>query len=683
MNSIEQLIEIFEDTRSRRMLSTLKPSEWAERNRMMTSAESPWPGPFSFSRSPYMREIVDRLSPNDPAIKIAVMCGSQIGKSVNIIENGICWIISENPGNILFLTGHSDLSDEAIQKLDLAIDNCGLRSLIRPTVVRAKNGRTGDTNKAKEFPGGTLVSGSASNHKLLRQRSVRFIFADDLVAAKKMSKASGSTRKLIEQRAFAYGDKSKQFYISTPETLENSNIMPAFQAGDQRYYHVPCPCCGEMIHLQWSVAVEGTEGNEMGGIVWELDGKGKLLPESVAYRCQKCGDLFDETHKTDIFQAGEWVPSAEPMEIGFYSYQISTIYAPAGAYGWVTLVADWLEAHPQGEKPKQDLLQTFMNLKMGLPYEKHGESPEAKLLQHNIRNYDIGVIPEKLSMADGNGKIVILTCACDCNGTEDDARLDWEVLAWAEKDGVSYSIAHGSIGTFIPLEGRQKVKADREHWTYKHHGKRSVWRELDQILETIYMTDSPNPTPEDRQRVGRKMKIALTGVDTGHYTQLVYDFIDSTNSNVVGVRGDKESKFRKYDADTASFKEAKERGKLYLIDVNYVKDTLAEWMKLKWVTGNDPEQPRGFMNFPVPARGLYLLNNYFSHYESEHKVPSEAPNGEISYRWVKKGSSLQNHHFDIRVYGMALRDIIVEMVGRELKIKKATWADFCTFIMPK
>lgn len=679
-DSINQLIDLFEETRSRRQLSTLKPSEWAEQHRIMTSAESPWPGPFSFDKSPYMREIVDRLSPNDPAIKIVLMCGSQIGKSVNVIENGICWIISENPGNILFLTGHSDLSDEAIQKLDLAIDNCGIRSLIRPSVKRSKNARTGDTNKAKEFPGGTLVSGSASNHKLLRQRSVRFIFADDLEAAKKSSKASGSTRKLIEQRAFAYGDKSKQFYISTPETLENSNIMPAFELGDQRYYHVPCPCCGEAIPLHWSIPVEGTEGKQIGGIHWEVDAEGRLIEDSVGYICQKCGDFFDESHKIDMNIAGEWVPTAEPSEIGFYSYQISTLYAPAGAYGWTSLVRDWLEANPPGQKPKQDLLQTFMNLKLGLPYEKHGESPEAKTLQNNIRKYDIGIVPEKLSLEDGNGKIMLLTCACDLNGTEDDARLDYEILAWAEKDGVSYSVEHGSIGTFIPREGSKRVKEDRERWTYEHHKAKSVWTELEKIIFKTYMTDSHCPTPEDRLHYGRPIKITLTGVDTGHYTQLAYDFLDKWPGKVVGVRGDKESKYRKYDADTASFKFAKERNHLYLIDVNYVKDTIAEWMNLKWKSGMDPEQPRGFMNFPVPNRGLYLLNNYFSHYEAEHKVQQESASGEVSYRWVKKGSSLQNHLWDVRCYSIALRDIIVELWGREMKIKRATWLDFSKWI---
>ncbi len=662
---------------SKFLLSDLKPSDWAEQNRMMHSDESPVPGPFSFAYTPYLKEVVDCLSDNHPARVVAVMKGAQIGFSTGVIENGIGWIIAQSPGTILFLSGHQELSEEAMNgKIDKMIDSCGLRHLIKPNVVRKRNQRTGDTQKAKEFPGGSLTAGSASNHKLLKQRSVQFGFIDDFDGAKKSSKDSGDTTTLIEQRFAAYYDKMKLFLISTPELKETSNIEPAYLLGDQRRWKVPCPCCGEFIHLLWIVPVEGKD-DEMGGITWKLDEKGELLEESVGYTCQKCGKWFNDSKKSEMNANGYWEPTTQPSEIGYYSYHISCLYAPPGMRDWTSYVRQYLKANPPGGKRDEKKHQTFINLCLGETYEASGESPEAKILQGNIRNYEIGIIPEKLSLADGNGKIVLITCACDLNGTEQDARLDYEITAWAEKDGVSYSIEHGSIGTFVPLEGRKAVKTDRERWTYETHRQRSVWPELERILSRTFMTDSPNPTAEDRLHVGRKMKIALSGVDTGHYTTFAYHFIDSSNQKVVGVRGDKESRFRKYDADTASFKPAKERGQLFLIDVNYVKDVLAENMKLKWDSGNDATQPPGFLNFPIPSGGKYLLNNYFSHYEAEHKVPQEAPNGEISYRWVKRHSAAQNHQWDLKVYQIALRDIIVDMVCREMKIKKGTWADFC------
>lgn len=676
-----QLVDILDA--SKFLLSDIKPSEWAEQNRIMGSDETSRPGPFSYQYTPYLKEVVDCLSESHPARVIAVKKGAQIGFSTGVIENGMGWIIAQNPGNVLFLSGHQELSEEAMNgKIDKMIDSCGLRSYIKATTLRKRNQRTGDTAKSKEFPGGSITAGSASNHKLLRQRSVKVGFIDDFDGAKLGSTQAGSTRSLVKQRFAAYYDKMKLFLISTPELEDTSNIQPEYLLGDQRLYHIPCPCCGERIPLLWSVEIDGKEG-EIGGITWKVDETGKLLPESVGYRCQRCGDWFNDSRKLELMLAGEWIPTAEPSEIGYYSYHISCLYAPPGMYDWTYYVRQYLAACPPGQKRKEKEYQAFVNLCLGETYKPSGESPEAKILQGNIRNYEIGTVPEKLSLADGNGKIVALTCACDLNGTEQDARLDYEILAWAEKDGVSYSVEHGSIGTFVPLEGRQKVKVDRERWTYEPHRPRSVWPELEKILLKTYLTDSPNPTAEDKFHVGRKMKIAIAGVDTGHYTTYAYHFIDNSNARVFGVRGDKESKYRKYDADTASFKPARERGKLFMIDVNFVKDILAEWMKLKWSAGNDVSQPPGFMNYPIPSRGLYLLNNFFSHYEAEHKVPMESPGGEMSYRWVKKGTSLQNHYLDVRVYGMALRDIIVDTVCRELKIKKGTWADFCAFLLPK
>lgn len=668
---------------SKFLLSDLKPSDWAEQHRSMGSDESPVPGSFSFAYTPYLKEVVDCLSNNHACRVCAVMKGAQIGFSTGVIENGIGWIIAQNPGNILFLSGHQELSEEAMNgKIDKMIDSCGLRHLIKPNVQRKRNQRTGDTQKAKEFPGGSLTAGSASNHKLLKQRSVQFGFIDDFDGAKKSSTDSGDTTTLIEQRFAAYYDKMKLFLISTPELKESSNIEPAYLLGDQRRFKVSCPCCGEFIFLFWTVPIEG-KVDEMGGITWKLDEKGDLLEESVGYTCQKCGEWFNDSRKTQMLASGFWEPTAEPSEIGYYSYHISCLYSPPGMRDWASYVRQYLKANPPGGKRDEKKHQTFVNLALGETYETTGEAPEAKILQANIRSYEIGIVPESYSIKDGNGRIVILTMSCDLNGVEDDARLDYEILAWSES-GATYSIRHGSIGTFVPMEGRMKNKEDRTHWTYVHNQRNSVWPELKKIIESVFKTDTPNPTAQDRFNIGRVMKIVLTGIDTGHYTTHAYAFIDANKGKVVGVRGDKESKFRKYDADTPSFKPARERGELYMLDVNHIKNTLANLMNLPWNAGNDDEQPSGFMNYPTPSGGLYLFNNYFSHFEAEHKVAVKSKtDGSLSYRWVKKGSGVQNHCWDLRVYQIALRDIIVDLVAKELKLKKLSWPDFCRYVLPK
>lgn len=664
----EQLNDILEFGRHK--LSTIKPSEWTEQNRSMDSSVSRFKGRFSYDITPYTREIVDCLSPNHPARIVAVMKGAQIGFSTGVIEPGVGWIISQQPGNILFLTGHSDLAEEAVTKIDNMIDSTGIRHLIKPNVKRARGMKTGDTNTKKEFPGGSLVSGSAGNHKLLRQRSVMYGFIDDFDAAKNQTKESGSTRKMIEQRFASYSDKMKLFYISTPELKQTSNIEPVYLLGDQRKFHIPCPCCGEYISLEWSVPVEGKD-NEIGGIAYKLDEKNKLITGSVGYVCQRCGEFFTDANKYDLNLLGEWRPTAEPSVLGYYSYHINSLYAPPGMYDWEHYVRQYLEANPPGDKQNEALHKTFINLCLGLPYEAAGESPKANELQKNIRSYEIGIIPEKLSVKDGNGKIVILTCACDLNGTENDARLDYEVVAWSES-GATYSITHGSIGTFIPREGAKKNKEDRERWTYEHHKSNSVWGELNRVLDTIWVTDTD-----------RKMKIAISGVDTGHYTLQAYEYIDRSNFNIMGLKGKDADKYIPFGKDIATFKMAKERPNLFLAEVGHLKDELASYINLKWDDGNDDKQPANFMNFPTPSNGKYLFKNFFSHYESEHRIIENKDGQGIAAMWVKKTSISQNHFWDVRVYNLVIKDILLSKIFKEAKIKDYTWLDFCSIVLGK
>ena len=159
---LENLSEIIEAGRFH--LSTIKPSKWTEKNRYMDSSVSRYKGKFSYDITPYTKEIVDCLSPDHPARIVAVMKGAQVGFSTGVIEPGIGWIISQSPGNILLLTGHADLSEEAIVKVDNMIDSCGIRNLIRSNIARVRNMKTGDTNLKKEFPGGMLVAGSPNKN---------------------------------------------------------------------------------------------------------------------------------------------------------------------------------------------------------------------------------------------------------------------------------------------------------------------------------------------------------------------------------------------------------------------------------------------------------------------------------------------------------------------------------------
>lgn len=650
-------------------ISTIKPSEWVENHIVMGA---PFPGPYKYSLTPYWREVVDRFSQDDDMNWIAVKKGAQIGFSSGVLIPILLWMIKNDPSNAYFLVGAPELIEKATEKLDIGITNAGLRDYIKPQVLRKRNQKSGDTNYKKEFTGGYIHIGSANNHKNIRDVSLKYGIFDDYEAFKGKSKEAGSTRKLLDQRFAAYHGRHKICYGSTPELKRDSNIEEAYLMGDQRKYMIPCPKCGEFIDLQWEIV----KGDIKGGITWKVNEHNKLISGSVGYTCQECGGFFNDKNKQELLNLGYWKPTAEPAKPGFYSYHISSLYAPHGMFDWEHYVNDWIEAHPIGAPRKEHLYKTFMNVCLGECYEDHSDALAAKTIQANVRNYPIGTVPEKLSIKDGNGKIAILTLSCDLNGKEDDARIDWEVCAWAQ-NGSSYSIDQGSIGTFVPRENTIKNKKDREPWTYRATGERSVWRELEKIISGTWNFDS-----------GRKMGIAITGVDCSFtYNGLAYEGVESLPKNkiIVKLKGKDVNIYSKIGKDTLTFHPAKERPGMYLTEVNYLKDMLAARMKLTWDEGNDISQPAGFMNYPEIADGKYSFKNYFEHFEGEHRVEKMDSEGNyVGMRWEKKTSVSQNHFFDVHIYNMVLKDILVGIICKANKITPAMdWPTFAETIIPK
>lgn len=637
------------------LLSSLKPSAWAEQNIIMPK---PFPGALSYDKTPYTREIIDCFAPDHPAREITIMGAAQFGKTASVIVPVIGWIIANDPGNIIMTVGHESLIEEAMNKIDAMLDVTGLRKLIKPSAQRARLQKTGDTNTKKEFPLGYFKLATANNPKIWRQADYKFGLLDDYEAVKAGSKTAGSTRELIQKRFTAYNMTRKILYCSSPEREANSNILEVYNLGDKRKFLIPCPLCGVYIELKWSI--EGQE-QQQAGMTWQLDDENKLIPSSVGYTCQECMGFFTDQNKSDYVTKGHWKPTAKPFRPEYVSFQMSSWYSPHGMSDWEHYVYQWLECHPVGQKREEGKYQTFLNLNAGEPYIETGEQIEANRLQKNIRNYPINIIPESISMKDGNGKIVLLTCACDLNGKLEDARLDYEVLAYSES-GASYSIIHGSIGTFIPNESGKKNKVDREKWTYENHKQNNVWKEFDKILGTIWKTDT-----------GRNMKIFISGVDTGYCELQAFTYIDSSNFYVIGLKGDKEDKYVKFGIEVPNYKVGQSRSKLYMLRVGQIKDDLQSLINLRWDSGNDDIQPAGFMNFPIPSEGKYLLTNYFSHYEAEQRILDK----ENNFIWQKKTATAQNHLFDCRIYNLALKDILLFEIAKEYKLKSFDWGEFC------
>lgn len=681
----------------------LTPSEWTEQNRKLSKQSSRFNGLISYSINPYMIGIIDTFMPEDPAEIIGLMKASQLGFTDVGIVSIIGWIIGQMPAPTLYITEKDEKIKEQMQGvISEMIDNSGISHLIGNENIREfreKQGRkkkgSGDTVKGFDFTDGKFYTYSGQNIGTLSTFSVKYGIYDEVERYKGNYKKAGSFLKLIEQRHKSYGNSRKLLFGSTPEIKQTSNIEPVYMMGDQRKYHIPCKCCGKMIDLRWSVEVNGQKA----GVVYKRDGLGHLVNGTVEYVCQKCGKSFKESHLYDMYaeeyevikairqgqnarHVCDWIPTAKPKSIKYKSFQINSMYAPAGFYSWDNMADDWCDIHPIGRPVYTADLQVFINQQLGETYEMRSEGIRVKNLQLNTRNYEAGTVPDGLSQKDGNGRIVLLTCAVDLNGimdekdpAKDDVRLDYEVKAWCEHGDddfiSSYSIDAGSIGTFQRVSDKRSknLKEDRKKWTFRHGLENSVWDDLDKIINKAYPTDH-----------GAMMKILKTGIDTGHFTKYANEYV-SNNPNTVALKGKSEITWTKVGSNKPYWTKGSQPN-LYMVDGDIVKDMLAEKVTHVWHERQKREQPMGFMNFPLSTDGKYTYEGYFIEFEGEKKeIKLDAQGDKASYRWRKKTDNSRNHFWDCAVYNEVMAKIVCRQIcdsvkGADGKKVLPTWENF-------
>ncbi|WP_211195451.1 phage terminase large subunit family protein, partial [Tabrizicola sp. YIM 78059] len=223
----------------------LTVSEWADRHRMLSGRASAEPGRYRTVRTPYMREIMDRLSPGDPTQRVVFMKAAQVGAT----EAGNNWIgfaIHQAPGPMLAVQPTVELAKRnSRQRIDPLIDESPeLRERVKP----ARSRDAGNTMLSKEFAGGILIMTGANSAVGLRSTPARYIFLDEVDAYPASADEEGDPVTLAEARSLTFAHRRKVFLVSTPTIRGLSRIEREYEASDQRRFFVPCPHCGAM---QW------------------------------------------------------------------------------------------------------------------------------------------------------------------------------------------------------------------------------------------------------------------------------------------------------------------------------------------------------------------------------------------------------------------------------------------------
>jgi phage terminase large subunit GpA-like protein len=399
-------------------------SEWADNYRMLSQKASAEPGHWRTERTPYLKEIMDELSPSSPMEQVVFMAGAQVGKS-ETGNNWLGYVVDYAPGPMMLVQPTVDTAKRfSKQRLAPMFEET---PRLKERIADPRSRDSGNTQLVKEFQGGVLVITGANSAVGLRSMPVRYLFLDEIDGFPVDVDGEGDPVILAIRRTTTFA-RRKVFMCSTPTVKDISRIEREFNSSDQRRYFVPCPHCGHMQWLRWAQ------------IKWD-EGR----PETAAYACEDCGTLIEERHKTDMLAKGEWRPTAEGngRTAGFH---LSSLYSPLGWKSWRSIVEEFLAA-----KNDAPLLKGWVNTVLGETWEEeYSAKVGVDALQARAEFYDPKVLP---------ARVLAVTAGVDVQ----DNRLAVSLYGWG-RDEECWTVAHQEI--------------------FGDPARPEVWAQLKNMLET-------------------------------------------------------------------------------------------------------------------------------------------------------------------------------------------------------
>ena len=406
-------------------------SEWADENRVLGRVSAGEPGLWRTSRTPYLREIMDAMSPSSQFERVVFMKGAQLGGTEALL-NMVGYIIHRAPGPAILVEPTLDLGERfSKQRLASMISSA---PALRTRVSDPRSRDSGNSISSKEFPGGVLIITGANSAVGLRSMPARYVLLDEVdgypatAGGASAEVTEGDPADLAIARSETFANR-KIAMVSTPTVEGISRIDQAYRESDRRKYYVPCPHCGTFQVLRWAQ------------VKWE-----DHSPATAHYECEHCHARLGDHHKQEMLARGEWrsdVPS-DGITAGFW---LSALYSPW--MSWSKMARMFIRARKSPER-----MQTFVNTVLAETYSLPGASRTAASdLMARREPYNAG---EELPAG-----VVIVTAGCDVQGD----RIEVELVGWG-RDEESWSLA------YVVLTGDP--------------AQPGVWEQLDQVLSASF-----------------------------------------------------------------------------------------------------------------------------------------------------------------------------------------------------
>ena len=267
----------------------MRGSIWADQFRQIV--KGPEPGRWRCARTPYLREPLDCMDPEEPVQKVVMQFATQLGKS-EVLYNAVFKRIHLSPQDMMIVQPTlQDAKDHSRQRFTPTV-----RAMpeVGAKMPDPKSRSETNTWQTKEIDHGiaTLFWAGANSARSLASKPLGFVGCDEIDGYPLDVDGEGDPLALVWERMSNFHNR-KLLLCSTPTLRDFSRIEAEYLASDRRRYHVPCPHCGQQQVLVW-----GSEAEY--GIKWLKTPAGEARPETAVYICRHCGAPIAERHKTTI-----------------------------------------------------------------------------------------------------------------------------------------------------------------------------------------------------------------------------------------------------------------------------------------------------------------------------------------------------------------------------------------------
>jgi len=413
------------------LLKIIKPApdmkvwEWAEKYRILSNEETATPGPWDNERTPYLVDIMDKLT--DPTVsKIVFLAARQMGKST-VFLNYLGYLIYANPSPVVVIQPTGELAEKfsKIRVSNMFRDTPCLKGLVPDDKSRDSSNKI----LYKECIGMFLILTGANSTAGIISMPVPILYFDEIDQYPKDLSKQGDVISIAEKMQTNFPNR-KSIYTSTPTIKDHSRIEDVFEVSTKHRWSHKCPSCGEWSQFSWR----------------------RLNFETMKMGCPYC----DKLHTRHEWEAGGGMWIAENPDEKIIGYHINALDHPIDT--WDKLVEEFVEANAAAKKGNYSLLISFVNSRLAETWELKGEVVESHALESRREVY-LAELP------DG---VCVLTMGVDTQ----DNRLAYEIVGWGvgfESWGIEYGEIFGD-----PRQGEVWNRIDdllSKAWSYGN-GKR-------------------------------------------------------------------------------------------------------------------------------------------------------------------------------------------------------------------